>query len=300
MLYNTIYKTVGNTPMVKIENDNMADIYLKIESFNPGGSIKDRPALYMIEDAERKGLLQKGGTIIEPTSGNMGIGISMIGIAKGYRVIIVMPDTMSIERQELMKAYGAELILTEGKTGMQGSVDLAKKLAEENDYFMPSQFENDNNYRAHYETTALEIIEDLDGKIDLFIAGVGTGGTITGIGKRLKELDEKIKIVAIEPEDSALLSGDSPGPHKIQGIGANFIPKILDRTIIDEVMRVENEKAFEYSRKLGRDYAILSGISSGANFYGAVQMAKKLGKGKNVVTVLPDNGERYLSTDLFR
>lgn len=289
MINSKVYEMIGNTPMIKIENDNMADIYLKVESFNPGGSIKDRPALYMIERAEEKGLLKKGMTIIEPTSGNM-----------GYKVIVVMPDTMSVERQMLMKAYGAELILTDGKEGMKGSVELAKELAEEKGYFMPSQFENENNAKAHYETTGLEILNDLDGKIDLFIAGVGTGGTITGIGRRLKEANKDIEIVAIEPDDSAILSGDKAGPHGIQGIGANFIPEILDREIIDSVLRVSNEDAFEYSRKLGREYGILSGISSGANFYGAIEMAKKLGKGKNLVTVLPDNGERYLSTDLFR
>lgn len=300
MINSKVYEMIGNTPMIKIENDNMADIYLKVESFNPGGSIKDRPALYMIERAEEKGLLKKGMTIIEPTSGNMGIAISMVGASKGYKVIVVMPDTMSVERQMLMKAYGAELILTDGKEGMKGSVELAKELAEEKGYFMPSQFENENNAKAHYETTGLEILNDLDGKIDLFIAGVGTGGTITGIGRRLKEANKDIEIVAIEPDDSAILSGDKAGPHGIQGIGANFIPEILDREIIDSVLRVSNEDAFEYSRKLGREYGILSGISSGANFYGAIEMAKKLGKGKNLVTVLPDNGERYLSTDLFR
>lgn len=300
MINSKVYEMIGNTPMIKIENDNMADIYLKVESFNPGGSIKDRPALYMIERAEEKGLLKKGMTIIEPTSGNMGIAISMVGASKGYKVIVVMPDTMSVERQMLMKAYGAELILTDGKEGMKGSVELAKELAEEKGYFMPSQFENENNAKAHYETTGLEILNDLDGKIDLFIAGVGTGGTITGIGRRLKEANKDIEIVAIEPDDSAILSGDKAGLHGIQGIGANFIPEILDREIIDSVLRVSNEDAFEYSRKLGREYGILSGISSGANFYGAIEMAKKLGKGKNLVTVLPDNGERYLSTDLFR
>lgn len=300
MIVDSIYKSIGSTPMIKIEADDRADIYLKLESFNPGGSIKDRPALFMIEDGEKRGLLKQGGTIIEPTSGNMGIAIAMIGVAKGYRVIIVMPDSMSLERQLLMRAYGAELILTEGKGGMQASVDLAKKMALEEGYFMPSQFENKSNSRSHYETTSVEILEDLDQEVDLFIAGVGTGGTLSGIGRRLKEVDSNTRIVAIEPEDSAILSGREAASHKIQGIGANFIPDLLERELIDEILRVENHKAFEYSRRLAREYGILAGISSGANFYGALIMAKKLGKGKNVVTVLPDNGERYLSTDLFR
>lgn len=300
MIKNNIYETIGNTPMVKIENENMADIYLKLESFNPGGSIKDRPALYMIEEGERTGSLKKDGTIIEPTSGNMGIAISMIARAKGYKVIIVMPETMSEERKMLMKAYGAELILTEGSEGMNGSVELAKELAEKNNYFMPSQFENEANFLSHYETTSEETLKDLDSKIDGFVAGVGTGGTITGIGKRLKEINKNIEVVAVEPDSSAILSGEDPSSHKIQGIGANFIPKILDRDLIDKIIRVKDEVAFKYSRKLANEYGILSGISSGANFYGAIELAKKLGKGKNVVTILPDNGERYLSTDLFK
>lgn len=300
MIVDSIYKAIGNTPMLRIENDDMADIYLKLEYFNPAGSIKDRPALYMIERGEETGELKEGGTIIEPTSGNMGIALAMIGRAKGYKVIIVMPETMSMERQLLMKAYGAKLILTEGKYGMEGSVELAKNLAEKKGYFMPSQFENEYNFKSHYDTTSKEIIRDLDGRIDLFVAGIGTGGTITGIGRRLKELDENIRLVGIEPDSSAILSGEEAGPHKIQGIGANFLPDILDRSILDDILRVSNEEAFEYSRKLVKEYGILAGISSGANYYGALEMAKKLGKGKNIVTVLADSGERYLSTDLFK
>ncbi len=300
MIVNNIYEAIGNTPMIKIQNSGLANIYLKLESLNPGGSIKDRPALYMVEDGEKTGRLKPKGTIIEPTSGNMGIALAMIGVSKGYKVILVMPETMSEERKLLMKAYGAELILTEGKKGMTGSVELAKKLAEENGYFMPSQFENPANPLSHYETTAKEIISDMsESSIDAFLAGIGTGGTITGIGRKLKEYNNEIKIIGIEPDKSPILSGENPSSHKIQGIGANFIPEILDRDIIDRIIRVEDETAFEYSRKLGRELGILSGISSGANYFGALEMARELGEGKNVITVLPDNGERYLSTDLF-
>ena len=232
MKYNNIYEAIGKTPILKINyanKANMGEVFAKIESFNPGGSIKDRAALYMIEAREKEGLLKEGGTIIEATSGNMGIALSMIGAAKGYKVIIVMPDTMSIERRKLMKAYGAEIILTEGKHGMAGSVELAGKLAKESRYFMPRQFENKNNVLAHYETTAVEILEDIDGKIDAFVAGVGTGGTIVGVGKKLKEINPNTLIVAVEPKKSPLLSGGKAGPHGLQGIGANFIPNILDR-----------------------------------------------------------------------
>ena len=267
MIYNNIYETIGRTPMVKIENENMADIYVKLEYFNPGGSIKDRPAYYMIKDLEDRQLIKKGDTIIEPTSGNMGIAISMIARSKGYKVKIVMPDTMSMERQLLMKSYGAELILTEGKLGMSGAVNLAKELADEKGFHILSQFENENNVLAHYETTSREIVEDFDGNIDLFIAGIGTGGTITGIGRRLKELDKNIQIVGIEPESSQVISKGIANSHKIQGIGANFVPDILDRQVLDEIFLVENERAMEYSRKLSRDYGLLGGISSGANLW---------------------------------
>lgn len=302
MIKNNICETIGKTPMVRLSNivdSSMAEILVKVESFNSGGSIKDRAALYMINDAEKKGLLKKGGTIIEPTSGNTGIAFSMIGASKGYRVIIVMPDTMSKERIKLMKAYGAEVILTEGKYGMAGSVELAEKLSKENGYFLPNQFRNENNPKAHYDKTSLEIIDDTDGNIDVFVAGVGTGGTITGIGRRLKEEIENIKVVAVEPKKSPLLSGGTPGPHGIQGIGANFIPEILDKEVFDEIVTIDDETAYYYTQSMAKKEGILCGISSGANVGAAIEIAKRLGKGKRVVTVLPDTGERYLSLDLF-
>lgn len=300
MLYDSIYKTIGKTPLIKIrDNEKNAEIYAKAEFFNPGGSIKDRPALYMIDDAEDKGKLKKGGTIIEPTSGNTGVALAMIGAARGYRVIIVMPDSMSMERRKLMKAYGADLLLTDGKKGMQGSVDLAKELAAKNGYFMPNQFENANNVKAHYETTGIEIINDMEGQIDAFVSGVGTGGTITGVGKRLKEKDPNILIIAAEPSKSPLLSGGEAGSHGIQGIGANFIPEILDLNIIDEIIRVDDEDAFEEAKKIGNKEGIFCGISSGANIFASRIIAYRLGRGKRVVTVLPDTGERYFSTTMF-
>lgn len=302
MKFDSIYEIIGRTPLIKINNideQNMAQILVKVESFNPAGSIKDRAALYMIKNAEDEGILKKGGTIIEPTSGNTGIAIAMIGAAKGYKVIIVMPDTMSIERRKLMEGYGAKVILTEGKYGMAGSVEFAKKLADENGYFMPDQFDNINNVKAHYETTGLEILEDTKGNVDAFVAGVGTGGTITGVGKRLKEANPNTLIVAVEPKKSPLLSEGKVGPHGIQGIGANFVPSILDKSIIDEIIQVDEKEAYIQVKKLGKSEGILCGISSGANMFAAIKVAKKLGKGKTVVTVLPDTGERYLSTDLF-
>ncbi|SDX39579.1 cysteine synthase A [Tepidimicrobium xylanilyticum] len=302
MIANSIYKTIGRTPLVKINHmttAEMAEVWVKVEGFNPAGSVKDRPAFYMIKDAEERGILKKGSTIIEPTSGNTGIALAMIGAAKGYKVIIVMPDTMSMERRKLMAAYGAELILTEGKYGMKGSVELAKKLASREGYFMPNQFGNINNVIAHYETTGIEILEDTKGNIDAFVVGVGTGGTITGVGRRLKENNTDILIVAVEPSKSPILSGGNPSSHGIQGIGANFIPEILDRNIIDEIITVDDKDAFIQSRRLGKEEGIFCGISSGANIHAAITIAKRLGKGKKVVTVLPDTGERYLSTALF-
>ena len=302
MKHDSIHQAIGKTPMIELsytDNGNRGNIFVKLESFNPGGSIKDRAALYMVEDAEKKGILEKGGTIIEPTSGNTGIALAMIGSAKGYKVIIVMPDTMSIERRKLMEAYGAKVILTDGKYGMAGSVELAEKLAKEKGYFMPDQFGNINNVKVHYETTSLEILEEINGKIDAFVAGVGTGGTITGIGKRLKEENPNTLIIAVEPEKSPLLSGGKAGPHGLQGIGANFIPSILDMNIIDEIIKINEEEAYLQAKNLGKYEGILSGISSGANVAAALKIAEKLGKGKKVVTVLPDTGERYLSTDLF-
>ena len=302
MKHDSIHQAIGKTPMIELsytDNGNRGNIFVKLESFNPGGSIKDRAALYMVEDAEKKGILEKGGTIIEPTSGNTGIALAMIGSAKGYKVIIVMPDTMSIERRKLMEAYGAKVILTDGKYGMAGSVELAEKLAKEKGYFMPDQFGNINNVKAHYETTAVEILEDTKGDIDAFVAGVGTGGTITGVGKKLKEANSNILIIAVEPKKSPLLSGGKAGSHGLQGIGANFIPKILDENIIDEVIGIDEEKAYLQTKSLGKQDGILCGISSGANVAAAMMLAKRLGKGKRIVTVLPDTGERYLSTDLF-
>ncbi len=302
-MLNSIYNTIGNTPMVKINNIteglDIADIYVKIESANPSGSIKDRAALYMIEKAEEEGILSVGSTIIEPTSGNTGIALAMIGAAKGYEVILVMPDSMSVERRKLMLGYGANILLTPGKEGMKGSVDLAEKLSKEKGYFLPNQFENTNNKLAHYETTSIEILEQTKENIDAFVAGVGTGGTVSGIGKRLKEEVEDIKIYAVQPKTSPVLTTNTSGPHKIQGIGANFIPGIYDKDVIDGVIDISDEDAFKYARLLGKKEGILSGISSGANLAGAIEVAKKLGKGKVVVTVLPDTGERYLSTSLF-
>lgn len=302
MLYKNIIDTIGETPVVKFRSglEKMADIYLKIESFNPGGSIKDRAALYMIKDAEESGKLKQGDTIVEATSGNTGVALAMIGAVKGYKVIIVMPDTMSIERRTLMTAYGAELILTDGKSGMSGSVNLANKLVKENNYFMPGQFINQSNAKSHYETTAKEIWEDMEGKLDVFIAGVGTGGTITGTGKRLKELDKNIKVIAVQPEKSPVLTGGEPGNHGIQGIGANFIPENYNSSIVDEIINMSEKKAIESVKTLAQKEGILAGISSGSNLAAAIEIAKLLGPGKRIVTVLPDTGERYLSTDIFR
>jgi len=302
MIYNNISELIGRTPIVKLNNlvdENMADIFLKLEAFNPSGSVKDRPALYMIDAAIREGKLKKSATIIEPTSGNTGIGLAMIGSARGYKVILVMPDTMSIERRTILKSYGAELVLTDGKLGMSGSVEKARQLARENGYFMPDQFSNENNPRAHYETTGEEIIKDTLGKVDAFVAGVGTGGTVSGVGRRLKEEIKDIKIIAIEPSKSRVLSGRDPSPHKIQGIGANFIPSIFDREIIDEIINIEDEEAFKYTRALGEKEGISSGISGGANLAGAIMISKRLGKGHRVLTIIPDSGERYLSTELY-
>lgn len=302
MILNNISETVGKTPLVRLNNiveEDSAEILVKVEFFNPSSSVKDRASLYMIEGAEKEGLLKKGGTIIEPTSGNTGVGLAMIGAAKGYKVILVMPDTMSIERRKLMEAYGAQIILTDGAKGMSASVELAEKLARENNYFMPNQFGNKHNLLAHYETTGIEILEATGGVLDAFVAGVGTGGTITGAGKRLKEHDKNIMLVAVQPSKSPVLTGGAPGGHKIQGIGANFIPEIFDNSIIDEILSIDEDTAYSYARRMAREEGILCGISSGANVAAASIIAKRLGKGKRVVTVLPDTGERYLSTDLY-
>lgn len=302
MIFNNIYEAIGNTPLVKLNrltNDSMAEVLVKVEFFNPGGSVKDRIALSMIEAAEKEGILKEGQTIIEPTSGNTGIGIAMVAAAKGYRVIFVMPETMSIERRKLMKAYGAEFVLTEGAKGMPGAIEMAEKLAKENGYFMPQQFANLANPAIHMKTTALEILKQTDGKVDAFVAGVGTGGTITGVGTIIKKELPDVKIVAVEPADSPVLSEGRKGPHKIQGIGAGFIPEILDVKVIDEITTITNEESFETAREVAKKEGILVGISSGAAIAAALKKAKELGSGKRVVVLAPDTGERYLSTELF-
>lgn len=297
---NSVYDLIGNTPVVKLNrlvDEDSAEVYVKLEYMNPGSSVKDRIALAMIEDAEEKGLLKEGDTLIEPTSGNTGIGLAMVAAAKGIKAILVMPDTMSSERRNLLRAYGAELVLTPGAEGMKGAIKKAEELAEEHGYFMPQQFNNPANAEVHRRTTGKEIAEQFGDGLDAFIAGIGTGGTITGAGEVLKEKNPSIKIFAVEPTDSPVLSGGKPGPHKIQGIGAGFVPKILNTEIYDEIITVKNEEAFEFARKAAREEGILGGISSGAAICAALQVAKKLGKGKKVLAVLPSNGERYLSTD---
>ena len=301
MLYQNIIETIGSTPLVKISHldPESAEIYVKLESFNPGGSTKDRPALYMIQAAEKAGLIKKGDTLIEATSGNMGIALSMIGAALGYKIVIVMPDTMSEERRRIVKAYGAELILTEGKLGMAGAVAKSEELAKAHDYFLIRQFENAANLLSHEETTAVEILHDLSGEVDAFVAGVGTGGTISGVGKVLKAHHSNVLNVAVQPVKSPVLTGGTPAGHGIQGIGANFIPGIYDKDVVDEVLDMDEETAYAAARELGKKAGLLVGMSSGGNFAAAKVIAKKLGKGKKVVTVLPDTGERYLSTILF-
>lgn len=301
MLYQNIIETIGKTPLVKINHNEpgSAEIYVKLESFNPGGSVKDRPALYMIQAAEKQGLIKKGDTLIEATSGNMGIALAMIGAALDYNVVIVMPDTMSAERRRIITAYGAELVLTEGKLGMSGAVAKSEALAKEKGYFLIRQFENEANLLSHEETTAIEMIEDLAGEIDAFVAGVGTGGTISGIGKVLKKHNPAMLTVAVQPAKSPVLTGGTPAGHGIQGIGANFIPGIYTKEVVDEVIDMEEERAYEAARALGKKEGLLVGMSSGGNFAAAKEIAKRLGAGKKVVTVLPDTGERYLSTILF-
>lgn len=300
-IVNEISSLVGKTPVLKLKNQEASgDVFLKLEAFNPGGSVKDRIALGMIEDAEAKGTLKAGATIVEPTSGNTGIGLAMIGAAKGYKVILVMPDTMSVERQKLMKAYGAEVKLTPGSEGMKGSIALAQKLADENGYFMPKQFENPANPEAHAKNTAQEIIEAFKGeKIDAFVAGVGTGGTITGVGSELKKVYPEIKIYAIEPGETEILRGGTHSPHKIQGIGAGFVPEVLDTEVFDGVIGVTSEDAIKTARNIGATDGVLVGISSGAAIFAARELASTLGTGSKVVTISPDNGERYLSTVLY-
>ena len=297
---DNILKTIGNTPLVKINrlNDGLATILAKVESFNPAGSIKDRPALNMIEDAEKRGIINKDTVIIEPTSGNTGVGLAMVCAVKGYRMILTMPETMSIERRKLLSAFGAELVLTEGAKGMQGAVDKANELHKEYpNSFIPQQFSNPANPQIHYITTAEEIWEDTEGKVDIVVGGVGTGGTISGISKKLKIKNYNIKAVAVEPETSQMLSKGVAGAHKIQGIGANFVPENFDRTVIDEIFPVKNEDAIETSHELAKKEGILCGISSGASMYAGIELSKRPeNKGKMIVVILPDTGERYLST----
>jgi cysteine synthase len=298
--FNTPLGRIYNTPLIQLKTpEDSATLWGKMENANPGGSVKDRIALAMIEQAERDGLLKPGDTIVEPTSGNTGIGLSLVGSIKGYKVILTMPDTMSMERRRLLGAFGAELILTPGALGMRGAIEQAEEVAAQRKAFMPQQFKNPANPRVHLETTGPEILRDLDGKVDAFVAGVGTGGTITGVGQALKQHNQDVMIVAVEPEDSAVLSGGDPGPHKIQGIGAGFVPDILDVDIFEEIMTISNDDAMQTAHDLARDEGIFVGISAGANVFASRKIAKRLGPGKNVVTILCDTGERYLSTGIF-
>ena len=301
MIYNGAIELIGKTPILRVTNmidENSAEVYVKLEKFNPGGSVKDRAALGMIERAEQEGLLKEGSVIVEPTSGNTGIALAMIGRVKGYRVIIVMPETMSKERRDLIKAYGAELVLTEGSRGMKGAIEKATQMVNEHGYFMPQQFENIANPEKHYATTAQEIYEDIN-DLDVLVAGVGTGGTISGIGKNLKEKINNIEIVAIEPSNSQVISGKNPGPHKIQGIGAGFVPQNYKNEYVDKVVAVSDEDAIKTAVDFAKNEGILVGISSGAAIYAAIDIAKKLGKGKKVLAIAPDGGEKYISMGIY-
>lgn len=302
-IYKGVLELIGKTPMVQITmmtGEKDAAVFAKLEGANPGGSVKDRIALSMVEEAEKSGRLKAGGTIVEPTSGNTGIGLGLVTAVKGYRLILTMPETMSLERRTLLAAYGAELVLTPGSEGMRGAVEKAEEIVNGNPgWFMPQQFKNPDNPEIHRKTTAREILSALGPGIDAFVAGVGTGGTITGVGEVLRARNKAIKIIAVEPADSAVLSGKSPGPHKIQGIGAGFVPAVLNTQVYDEIMQVTNEEAAQTARELGVKEGLLCGISSGAALFAAVKIAKRLGKGKVVVVILPDSGERYLSTGLF-
>ncbi|MDO4832918.1 MAG: cysteine synthase A [Clostridia bacterium] len=305
-IYTSADQLIGKTPLLELTHlekkyDLKAKLVAKVEYFNPAGSVKDRIAKKMIEDAEAKGILKEGSVIIEPTSGNTGIGLASVAAARGYRIIIVMPETMSVERRQIMKAYGAELVLTDGAKGMKGAIEKANELAKEiPNSFVPGQFVNSANPQAHYETTGPEIFEDSDGEVDIFVAGVGTGGTITGVGKYLKEKKPEVKIVAVEPKTSAVLSTGVAGPHKIQGIGAGFVPDVLDTKVYDEIIPVENEDAFATGKEIGKNEGILVGISSGAAVWAGIELAKRPeNAGKTIVVLLPDTGDRYLSTPLF-
>lgn len=302
MIYNGGLELIGNTPILKVKNlikdENIADIYVKLEKFNLGGSVKDRAALGMIEKAEREGLLKPGITIVEPTSGNTGIGLALVGRLKGYKVTIIMPETMSKERRDLIKAYGAELVLTDGAKGMKGAIEKAMEIGSQDGYFIPQQFENLANPEKHFETTAEEIYKDLP-DLDAFVAGVGSGGTVIGLSKNLKKKNPNIKAVAVEPYNSPVLSGGNPGGHKIQGIGAGFVPGIFEKEHVDEIIKVKDEDAFKTAKAFGEAEGVLIGISSGAAVYAAIEIAKRLGKGKKVLAVAPDGGEKYISMGLY-
>ena len=306
-IYHSLDELIGRTPLLELCNIErelglLAKVVAKLEYLNPAGSVKDRVALAMFEDAKERGILKEDSVIIEPTSGNTGIGLAAVAAARGYRMIVVMPETMSLERRQLMKAYGAELVLTEGKRGMQGAIEKAEELSKEiPNSFVAGQFVNPANPKAHYQSTGPEIYQDIDGDVDIFVAGVGTGGTITGVGTYLKEQKPDVKIVAVEPASSAVLSTGVAGAHKIQGIGAGFVPEVLKQEIYDEVIAVEDKKAFEAGRMIGRREGILVGISSGAALYAAIELAKREeNRGKTIVVLLPDTGDRYLSTELFK
>lgn len=305
-IYKTADELIGKTPLLELshiedEYKLEANIIAKVEYFNPAGSVKDRIAKKMIDEAIKEGKINKDTVLIEPTSGNTGIGLASVAAAKGLKLIVTMPETMSVERRNIMKAYGAEIVLTEGAKGMKGAIEKANELAKEySNSFIPGQFDNPNNPKVHFETTGPEIYEDTDGKVDIFVAGVGTGGTITGVGTYLKSKNKDIKVVAVEPESSPVLSEGKSGPHKIQGIGAGFVPKVLDTSIYDEIIRVSNEDAFATGKLIGKKEGILVGISSGAAVFAAIELAKKEeNKGKNIVVLLPDTGDRYLSTPMF-
>ena len=305
-IYTSAEELIGRTPLLELKNiekkfETKAKIIAKLEMFNPGGSAKDRVALSMLDDAEKNGKVNKDTLIIEPTSGNTGIGLALIAACRGYKAVIVMPDNMSEERKKIMGAYGAALVLTDGKDGMAGAIRKAEELAQEHpNSFIPSQFENEANADAHYRTTGPEIYKDTDGKVDIFVCGVGTGGTITGVGRYLKEKNKNVKVVAVEPFTSAVLSGEEKGAHSLQGIGAGFIPKVLDTTVYDEIIKVKDEEAFEMGREICRTEGLLVGISAGAALSAAVEVAKREeNRGKNIVVLLPDTGDRYLSTKMF-
>ncbi|MBP6125874.1 MAG: cysteine synthase A [Leptotrichiaceae bacterium] len=304
MIYENVLELIGNTPVVKlnlVKDENIADVYVKLEKFNLGGSVKDRAALGMIEAAERDGLLKSGGTIVEPTSGNTGIALALIGRAKGYNVIITMPESMSIERRNYLKAYGAELVLTDAAKGMKGAISKAEEIVAENPgYFLPQQFNNPANPEKHYETTAKEIISDFGTSLDAFISGVGTAGTLSGVGKRLREESPNTKIIAVEPADSPVLSGGEPGKHIIQGIGAGFIPGNYDAKYADEIIKISTDEAVKFGVRAGKDSGLFLGISSGAAIAAAYEVAKKLGKGKKVLAIAPDGGEKYLSIEAYK